>query len=310
MHEGLQQARGPAYDVPSATQVLLTGNYQRLPKCIKDVGSQGVLDQEEQKPVIKKLDTLVRSKLLKVSIPKEVSTVKVYDDIVLLIVDGEFKVLVTLGYRGHLSLWRILHLELLVGEKGGSIKLEESRCHVLGDDLERRMAAAENPFLTLYSVLHEPCVALTMDTVIRQVKVLRLGRLKDIIRFDLIMDGQDLQIKCLHSTFVVDPSNGKEAEFSLEQKCIDVEKLLRAIFCNRYTCLLEIQKELCKNVHISRFVDDAKLQLLVGYLNVDYRKVLHGDNSAAIRIPESISNDSTMLLLGFPDCGSSYFLLM
>lgn len=37
---------------------------------------------------------------------------------------------------------------------------------------------------------------------------------------------------------------------------------------------------------------------------------VHEDNSAAIRIPENISDDSTMLLLGFPHCGSSYFLLM
>ncbi|KAK4743044.1 hypothetical protein SAY87_001045 [Trapa incisa] len=167
-HEGLQQARAPTYDVPSLTQVLLTRNYQRLPKCIEDVGSQGVLDQEEQKLVVKKLDTLVRSKLLEVSIPKEVSSVKVSDGTILLMVDGEFK--------------------LLVGEKGEAIKLEESHCHVLGDDLERRIAAAENSFLTLYSVLHELCVAPTMDTIIRQVKVLRLGRLKDTICFDLIMD--------------------------------------------------------------------------------------------------------------------------
>lgn len=329
MHEGLQQARAPAYDVPSAIQVLLTGSYQRLPKCIEDVGAQGVLDQEEQKPVLKKLDAIVRSKLLEVSIPKEFSGVEVSNGTVMLLVDGEFKVLVTLGYRGHLSLWRILHLELLVGEKGGLIKLEESRRHVLGDDLERRMAAAENPFMTLYSVLHELCVALTMDTVIRQVQVLRQGRWKDAIRFDLIVDGSsslagtsgsqlnqdevdsaslrtpglkifywldsgrgsaasdstscpyikiepgpDLQIKCLHSTFVVDPLTGKEAEFSLDQRCIDVEKLLlRAIFCNRYTRLLEIQKELSKNCQISRSVDDVKLQPLLGDLDFNYSKV-------------------------------------
>lgn len=149
MHEGLQQARAPAYDVPSAIQVLLTGNYQRLPKCIEDVGAQGVLTEEEQKPVLKKLDTLVRTKLLELSIPKEISEVKVSDGTVLLSVDGEFKVLVTLGYRGHLSMWRILHLELLVGEKSGPIKLEESRKHVLGDDLERRMSVAENPFFNV-----------------------------------------------------------------------------------------------------------------------------------------------------------------
>ncbi|XP_031380291.1 mediator of RNA polymerase II transcription subunit 14 isoform X3 [Punica granatum] len=457
MHEGLQQARAPAYDVPSAIQVLLTGNYRRLPKCIEDVGAQGVLNHNEQKPVLKKLDTLVRSKLLEISIPKEFSGVKVSDGAVLLRVDGEFKVLVTLGYRGHLSLWRILHLELLVGEKSGPIKLEESRRHVLGDDLERRMAAAENPFATLYSVLNELCVALTMDTVTRQVQGLRRGRWKDAIRFEFVMDGNsslagssssqlnqdgevdsaslrtpglkimywldfgkgsgasdpascpsikiepgpDLQIKCLHSTFVLDPLTGKEAEFSLDQSCIDVEKLLlRAIFCNRYTRLLEIQKELSKNSQICRSVGDVKLQPLVGELDVNYKKKdgkvsameyegqevlcvraygssffalginirngrfllqssqnilppsslseceealnqgsmtaaevfirlrtnsilnlfsstgrflglkVYEDNSAAVKIPKNVATDSTMLLLGFPDCGTSYFLLM
>ena len=138
------------------------------------------------------------------------------------------------------------------------------------------MAAAENPFSVLYSVLHELCVALVMDTVIRQVQVLRQGRWKDAIRFELISEGHgassssaqnpdgesdssamrtpglkivywldfdknagasesgtcpflkiepgsDLQIKCLHSSFVIDPLMGKEAEFVLDQSCIDVD---------------------------------------------------------------------------------------
>jgi mediator of RNA polymerase II transcription subunit 14 len=189
MHEGLQQARAPVYDVPSAVEILLTGTYERLPKCIENVGIQSTLTEDQQKPALKKLDTLVRSKLLEVSLPKEISEAKVSDGTAQLRVDGEFKVLVTLGYRGHLSMWRILHLELLVGERSGLVKLEESRRHVLGDDLERRMAAAENPFMTLYSVLHELCVALVMDTVIRQVQALRQGRWKDAIRFELISDG-------------------------------------------------------------------------------------------------------------------------
>lgn len=330
MHEGLQQARAPAYDVPSAIQVLLTGNYQRLPKCVEDIGVQGVLTEEEQGPVIRKLDALVRSKLLEESIPKEFSEVKVSDGTVMLRVNGEFKVLVTLGYRGHQSLWRILHLELLVGEKSGPIKLEQSRRHLLGDDLERRMAAIESPFSTLYLVLHELCVALTMDTVIRQVQVLRQGRWKDAIRFELISDGSasqagtsiaqlnpegeadsaslktpglkiiywlelgkgsgasdsgsspslkiepgsDQQIKCLHSTFVLDPLTGKEAEFSIDQNCIDVEKLLlRAICCNRFTRLLEIQRELSKNGQICRSVGDVRLQPLDHELDTDHKKV-------------------------------------
>ncbi|XP_031268938.1 mediator of RNA polymerase II transcription subunit 14 [Pistacia vera] len=453
MHEGLQQARAPIYDVPSAIEVFLSGSYQRLPKCIEDVGMQSTLTKEQQKPALKKLDTLVRAKLLEVSLPKEISEVKVSKGTALLRVDGEFKVLVTLGYRGHLSMWRILHLELLVGERSGFVKLEESRRHALGDDLERRMSAAENPFMTLYSVLHELCVALVMDTVIRQVQALRLGRWKDAIRFDLISDGvsgtstqpnqdgevdsgglrtpglklvywldldrnssssdsgscpfikiepgPDLQIKCLHSIFVIDPLTGKEAEFALDQSCIDVENLLlRAISCNRYTRLLEIQKELGKNIQICRAAGDVVLQSYMDEPDVDNRKkdnkldsreyegqevlrvraygsafftlginirngrfllqsshnilapsalsdceealnqgsisaaevfmslrsksILHlfaaigrflglevyEHGFTALKVPKNLSNSSTILLMGFPDCGSSYFLLM
>ncbi|CAN1829308.1 Mediator of RNA polymerase II transcription subunit 14 [Linum perenne] len=461
MHEGLQQARAPIYDVPSAVEVLLTGSYQRLPKCVEDIGLQGALTADQQKPALRKLDTLVRTKLLEVSLPKELSEVKVSDGTALLRVDGEFKVLVTLGYRGHLHLWRILLLELLVGEKSGPVKMEELRRYALGDDLERRMAAAENPFTILYSVLHDLCVSLVMDTVIRQVQALRQGRWKGAIRFEIISDGgtstqlnqdgeadsvgmrtpglkimywldleknsgaldsggcnvikiepgPDLQIRCTHGTFVIDPSTGREAEFSLDQACIDVENLLmRAICCNRYTRLLEIQKELGKNIEISRAAGDVVLQphmdepafhhtkvgvklffswqkrslsedrryeaqevlcvraygssfFMLGinirtgrflirssqnvlpptalseceealnqgnmtaaevFTSLRNKSILHlfasigrflglevyERGSAAVKVPKSVLNGSPMLLMGFPDCGSSYFLLV
>ncbi|KAL9274243.1 Mediator of RNA polymerase II transcription subunit 14-like protein [Drosera capensis] len=326
MHEGLQQARAPIYDVPSAIEILLTGTYQRLPKCLEDVGTQSSLNKNQQKSALKKLDSLVNSTLLGVSLPKVFSEVKISDGTALLCVHREFKVLVTLGYRGHLSSWRILHLELLVGERSGAVKLEELRRHVLGDDLERRMAAAKDPFMTLYSVLHELCVAIVMDTVIRQVHALRMGRWKDAIKFELIsestlaqggstgtvpttQDGDadstslktpgvkimywldldrnsgisdtglvpfikiepcsDMKIGCVHSTFVIDPSTGKEAEFDLDESCIDVEHLLlKAINCNRYTRLLEIHKELVKNGRINRAVDDVVLHACIDELDI------------------------------------------
>ncbi|KAJ7973490.1 mediator of RNA polymerase II transcription subunit 14 [Quillaja saponaria] len=457
MHEGLQQARAPVYDVPSAVEVLLTGTYERLPKCVEDVGLQSSLTGDQQKPALKKLDILVRSKLLEVSLPKEISEVKVSDGTAVVRVDGEFKVLVTLGYRGHLSMWRILHMELLVGEKTGPVKLEELRRHALGDDLERRMASAENPFQTLYSVLHELCVALIMDTVIRQVQALRQGRWKDAIQFELISDGgmghtgtsgstqlnsdgeadssglrtpglkiiywldfdkssgtsdsgacpfiriepgQDLQIKCLHSTFVIDPLTGKDAEFNLDQSCIDVEELLlRAICCNRYTRLLEIKSELGKNVHICQASGDVVLQSHIDepdieckqddkscakesegqevlhvraygssfftlginirngrfhlqssqdiiapltlleceedlnqgsmtavevFISLRSKSILHlfasigrflglevyEDGVSTVKVPKNILNGSNMLLMGFADCESCYFLLL
>jgi len=317
-HEGLQQARAPVYDVPSALEVLLTGTYRRLPKCIEDMGMQTVLSGEERELALPKLDTLLRSRLLEVSLPKEISNVTVSDGRVVLHVEGEFKVQLTLGYRGHLSLWRILHVELLVGERSGPLKLTEMQRFSIGDDLERRMAAVENPFAILYSVLHEFCIALVMDTVLRQVKTLRQGRWKDAIRFDLISDsssgqganighsqvppdgetdasgtktpgikimywldpikviggadsgsipflkiepGHDQHIICSHNTFVIDPKTGNEAEFVLDQSCIDVERLLlRAISCNIHTRLLEVQRVLKSNSQLCQSEDDIILK--------------------------------------------------
>lgn len=456
MHEGLQQARAPIYDVPSAIEILLTGTYERLPKCTEDVGVMSTLTDKQQKPVLKKLDTIVRSKLLETSLPKEFSEVKIFDGTVHVYVQGEFKVLLTLGYRGHLSMWRILHLEILVGEKSGLVKLEETRRFILGDDLERRMAASETPFATLYTILHEFCVALIMDTVLRQVQALRVGRWKDAIRFELISDGNsgqsqsnaggsmqmsqdgetdsggfrtpglkilywldfdknngpsdavscpfikiepgpDLRIKCLHSSFVIDPLTNKEAEFFIDQSCIDVEKLLlSAICCNKYTRLLEIYKELGQNSHIHRGGGDVLLHSPVDQTGAEYNKennldsegqevlrvraygssfftlginirtgrfLFHSSRStiassalreceealnqgsmtaaeafislrsksllhlfacigrflglqvyehgfSPVKVPKHALNGSNMLLMGFPDCGSSYFLLM
>lgn len=295
------------------------------------MGIQSTLTEKQQKPVLKKLDTLVSSKLLETALPKEFSEVKISDGTVTLIVQGEFKVLLTLGYRGHLIMWRILHLEVLVGETSGPVKLEETRRLVLGDDLERRMAASDAPFTTLYTILHEFCVALIMDTVIRQVQALRIGRWKDAIRFELISDGNqgqssaagsmqtsqdgetnsvglrnpgvkilywldseknsgtsdavscpyikiepgpDLRIKCLHSSFVIDPSTNREAEYSIDQSCIDVEKLLLgAIGCNKYTRLLEIYRELGDNSHIRRAGGDVLLHTQVEEPGSEYNKV-------------------------------------
>ncbi|KAK4720881.1 hypothetical protein R3W88_011114 [Solanum pinnatisectum] len=171
MYEGLlQQTRAPIYDVPSAVEVLRTGSYECLPKCMEDVGLQRLLNDDQQRQGLKKLDVLVRSKLLEVEVPKDITEVKVSDGTVLLCVDREFKVLVTLGYRGHLLMWRILYMELFVGE------LDDNDC----------CRTTINDLIQLYSILHELCVALVMNKVVRQVQRLCKGRWKDAIRFELI----------------------------------------------------------------------------------------------------------------------------
>jgi mediator of RNA polymerase II transcription subunit 14 len=317
MHEGLQQAKAPMFDIPSAIEVMLTRGYPRLPRCLEDVGSQNKLSTHEEKHALWKLDASVRYKVLVTPRPKSVSSVSITDGIADFRVDGEFKVLLTLGYRGNVDLWRILHMELLIGEKKGPFKLEESRRFALGDDIERRMAASDKPFTVLYDILHEFCISLAMDSIIGQTNALRQGRWKNAIKSELISDsisghtgnaavmqigqdgefsssgfkipglklsywlgeknsssaepdsspfikietGQDMQIKCQHSSFVLDPLTDKEANLSLDLSCIDVEQLiLRAIACNMHTHLLDIYRQLCKNVQIFQFPKDVVLK--------------------------------------------------
>ncbi|XP_024534573.1 mediator of RNA polymerase II transcription subunit 14 [Selaginella moellendorffii] len=185
LHESLQQSRAPMYDVASAMDVLFTGGFPRMPKCIEDLNVQPVLEGWKKDNVLQKLDTLLRSKLLDIAIPKEFTSVSVRDGRLTLRVDGEFEVELTLGYRGNASLWRVLHLKLLVGESSRPAKFSDMQRLALSDDLERRMSALENPFGIIYTVLHEFCAALVMDTLWRQVRALRHGRWKDAIRLDL-----------------------------------------------------------------------------------------------------------------------------
>ncbi|KAI7746325.1 hypothetical protein M8C21_030576 [Ambrosia artemisiifolia] len=221
--QGLQQARAPIYDVPSAIEVLLTGTYQRLPKCTEDVGIQSTLTEKQQKPVLKKLDVIVRSKLLETTLPKEFSEVKIFDGTVTLCVPGEFKVLLTLGYRGHLSMWRILHLELLVGEKSGLVKLEETR-------------------RTGRFLLHSSKSTIASSALRECEEALNQGSM-----------------------------TAAEAFISLRSK-----SLLHLFAC------------------IGRFLG---LQVFE-------------HSFSPVKVPKHALNGSNMLLMGFPDCGSSYFLLM
>ncbi|KAI5062182.1 hypothetical protein GOP47_0022721 [Adiantum capillus-veneris] len=189
LHDGLQQARAPMYDIPSAVEVLLTGSYKRLPKCIEDLGMQPMLAGDEKESTLQKLDTMLRSRLLDIPLPREITSVKVAKGMVTLLVEEEFEAQLTLGYRGYPLLWRVLHLKVLVGEHSGTLKLTAMQESSLKDDLERRMAALDDPFQILYSVLHEFCSAWVMNTIIRQVRALQKGRWKDAIRFELIQEG-------------------------------------------------------------------------------------------------------------------------
>lgn len=325
LHESLQQARAPLYDIPSASEVLLTGRYTRLPKCIEDLGGQSFLIGDERESTLQKLDTMLRSRLLDVALPMQITSVTVRDGRVIFQVHGEFEAHLTVGYQGNLALWKVLVLKLLVGERSGYTKLNDVQSLALRDDLERRMAGSEDPLKLLYTIMHEFCIALVMDTIFRQIRILRQGRWKDAIRFEAVNDGTsgvqstvagqitgqgprpqadveselgsslktqnsrglriwywldmgkvdaglapslkiepglNQHIVCSHQPTLIDPVTDSEARFHLDHSCIDVEQLLlRAIFCNIHTRLLEIEKFMKSSPQLWRVESDVFVKL-------------------------------------------------
>ena len=188
LHETLQQARAPVYDIPTGAEILVTGNYNRLPKCVEDLGMQPVLIGEEREAAVKKLNAVLRTRLLDILLPKQITDIKVTGGRVIFKVAGEFEAHLTLGYRGHLSYWRVLKIDILVGETSGPIQFTDPQAYFLGDELERRMAASEDPLGLMYSILHQFCTALVMDTLFRQIKVLQGGRWRDAIKYEKLSD--------------------------------------------------------------------------------------------------------------------------
>lgn len=188
LHDTLQQARAPVYDIPTASEILVTGSYRRLPTCIENLGMPPLLTGNEKEAALLKLDTLLRSRLLDVLLPRQISDMTVTGGRVILRVTGEFEAHLTLGYRGNLCLWRVLKLDILVGESSGRVQFTDPQRYFLGDELERRMAASDDPLGLLYSTLHQFCTALVMDTLFRQVKVLQGGRWRDAIKYEKISE--------------------------------------------------------------------------------------------------------------------------
>jgi len=110
-----------------------------------------------------------------------------------------------------------------------------------------------------------------------------MGHIKGIRGADLgcipflkIESRQDQHITCSHNIFLIDPMTGNEAEFVLNQSCIDVERLLlRAISCNIHTRLLEVQRVLKSNGRLCQAEDDIILKHAGNDSDTALNKVCH-----------------------------------
>jgi len=129
--------RAPMYDVRTAVDVLAAGTYRGLPSMDMDNLIAPHVSAVEKEQVLAQLDFMLRSELLRMHIPPELSKVEVRNGRLLLESADEFELELSLRLELPHRPFRVDRLQLLVKAKGGALP----PCQNLADFVEKRMAA-------------------------------------------------------------------------------------------------------------------------------------------------------------------------
>jgi len=115
VHQEMNLARIPSFDIPTAVDVLTTGTYSRLPTIIKEPISLPPLENEKIKDAIEKLEDVTRLRLLcDEIIPKPMKKNYVIENgSVRFTVENEFEVTLKLEGKQQNN-WRLLDLKIFV----------------------------------------------------------------------------------------------------------------------------------------------------------------------------------------------------
>jgi hypothetical protein len=192
------------FDLPTAIDVLTTGNYNRLPKSIEsllDVAhEQKSFTHNDIQTAISRLTDLIRLRILQSPLPPNVSVVSLKNGQITLMAKNEFQVTLTLGKKENDYFWKILWLRLLVNEAGVAVNPINGRdMHDLKNGLQQRLFCFDetelgtNHLQDIYSRIHDICMRIVMDIIGRSGRMLQTTKWKDIITFDFSYE-QELTI--------------------------------------------------------------------------------------------------------------------
>eukprot|EP00794_Sanderia_malayensis_P011033 gene11033-12197_t len=122
--ETLPNARLPNISLPAAIDVLTTGSFNRLPKCIKErIVPPDPISLSDKKKTIKRLNEVIQNRLAMSKLPSQFTNISICEGKAKLAVPNEFQV--TLTMMGDLQSipWRLLKIEFLVNdfETGGTL---------------------------------------------------------------------------------------------------------------------------------------------------------------------------------------------
>ncbi|KAL0490016.1 hypothetical protein AKO1_009405 [Acrasis kona] len=192
----MRSIREASFDLPTAIDVLTTGNYNRLPRSIADsldatANQHKSITRQYVDECNSRLTDLIRMHILQTTLPPALSVLALNNGQITLSRENKFVVTLTLCENDqHVYYWRILWLRILVNEENVSVNpLVPQVMLRLTQVLQARLYYLDatdgiDHLHDLCSSIHKVCLRTAMDILGRQARMLQNGKWKKVIQCD------------------------------------------------------------------------------------------------------------------------------
>ncbi len=197
--ETLVRATLPNFHLPAAVEVLTSGSYNRIPRCIRDrIVPTEPITAADRRRVLLQLNQVIEQRLVSTDIPPRMRNLRIANGRVTFRVEHEFEASLTLMGDGTAVPWRLLRVSVLVEDKEtgeGKALMHSLQVRYVEQLVQARLAEnLPNALHDMYDLLHSLCQSLQLEVLHAQTLRLCHERLGDHIRVEEYLPGRCLTL--------------------------------------------------------------------------------------------------------------------
>ena len=196
--ETLVRATLPNFHLPAAAEILTTGSYSRLPRCLSErIIPPAPITAKERTRTLLRLNQVIEHRLVNCQLPMQMRNLKIADGTVTFTVPLEFSVRLTLLGDGPAQPWTLLGVDMLVEDREtgqGKALMHSLQVGYVRELAQSRLVENVRPLEDLYQVLHGLAQLLQLEVLHNQTIRLCQDRLGRYIRVEEYILGRALTI--------------------------------------------------------------------------------------------------------------------
>ena len=210
----LVRATLPNFHLPAAVEVLTTGSYSRVPRCIRDrIVPPEPISSSERRQIILRLNQIIEHRLVTSpgGRPARMHPVKIENGRVTFLVENEFEASLTLLSDTPATPWQLLDVTILVQDKDtgeGRSLVHPMQVGFIKQVVQSHLLEGPRPLHGLYRALHCLCQSLQLEVLYSQAQKLVADRLGDYIRIEEYKPGACLTISYWRELVLTTVSDG------------------------------------------------------------------------------------------------------